>query len=228
MMENSEFKNIILKIITRFSLLSILITLITFCSAGTFSYWQAYLYIATIIITMLFNLLYFIKNDPQLLVRRTKIVEKEKAQLFIQLIFFLFFLSGFLISGIDKRFGWSHIPSFIVIAADIIIIFGNIVVFFVFKQNSYASRIIEVHNNQKFISTGLYSIVRHPMYVGVILMFVPIPVALGSYLGLIMMLTLPIGLILRIIHEEAFLKRELPGYKEYCLKTKYRLLPFIW
>lgn len=228
MTENSELKNTIIKIIARFSLLSLFIILITFLPAGTFNYWQAHLYIAIVLLTMLFNLLYLIKNDPQLLARRTKVVEKEKVQLVIQLIFFLFFLSGFIISGIDKRFGWSHVPYLLVIAADLIIILGNTIVFFVFKQNSYASRIIEVHNNQTVISTGLYSIVRHPMYIGVILMFVPIPIALGSYLGLLIMFTIPLGLILRIIHEETFLKRELPGYKEYCLKTKYRLLPFVW
>ena len=105
---------------------------------------------------------------------------------------------------------------------------GYLIIFYVFKQNSYASRIVEVENNQKIISTGLYSIVRHPMYLGVLVMWIPIPVALGSYWGLIPMATISIALVLRILNEETVLKRDLPGYKEYCQTTKYRLLPFIW
>jgi protein-S-isoprenylcysteine O-methyltransferase Ste14 len=101
-------------------------------------------------------------------------------------------------------------------------------IFIVFKQNSYASRIVEVEKNQKVISTGLYGIVRHPMYIGVLIMYIPTPVALGSYWGIIPMLTIPIALVLRILNEEKVLSKELPGYIEYCQKTKYRLLPFIW
>ena len=112
--------------------------------------------------------------------------------------------------------------------ADIVILLGYLIIFFVFKQNSYASRIVEVEENQKIISTGLYGIVRHPMYVGVMIMIIPTPVALGSYWGLIPMAAIPLAIIFRILNEEKVLCSELPGYKDYCQKTRYRLIPFIW
>ena len=146
----------------------------------------------------------------------------------IQVAFSLVFLSGFIISGLDRRFGWSDIPIQAIILADVIILLGYLIIFFVFKQNSYASRIVEVNEHQKVVSTGLYAIVRHPMYVGVLVMFIPTPIALGSYLGLVPMATIPLAIVMRIINEEKVLCRDLPGYKEYCHKTKYRLLPFIW
>ena len=116
----------------------------------------------------------------------------------------------------------------IVISADVIIMFGYMIMFLVFRQNSYASRTVEVDKDQKVISTGLYGIVRHPMYVSVLIMFVFTPVALGSYTGLIPMAAIPFALVFRILNEESVLKRELPGYKKYCEKTKYRLIPYIW
>jgi protein-S-isoprenylcysteine O-methyltransferase Ste14 len=157
-----------------------------------------------------------------------RIKEREKQQKIIQLIFSLFFFSGYVISGFDKRFGWSNIPTNIVIIADIFVLLGYIMVFFVFKQNSYASRIVEVEKNQRVISTGLYNYVRHPMYTGIIVMFIPTSIALGSYWGLISMVTIPVALILRLLNEEKVLCKELAGYKDYCQKTKYRLIPFIW
>jgi len=105
---------------------------------------------------------------------------------------------------------------------------GYLIIFVVFKQNSYASRIVEIDKNQKVISTGLYRIVRHPMYLGVLLMFIPTPVALGSYWGLIPMATIPLALVFRILNEEKVLCEGLSGYKEYCQETKYRLIPYVW
>lgn len=221
-------KKLIRKIIIRFSLLPIFLGLLTLVPAGTFNYWQVYVYFAFLVIPMIFVLFYFLKNDPQFLERRTKTREKEKTQRVIQITFSLFFVSAFIISGLDRRFGWSNISPYMILLANIVSLFGYLIVIIVFKQNSYASRVVEVENSQKVISTGIYSIIRHPMYLGVIIMWIPIPIALGSYWALIPIATIPFSLVLRILNEESVLIRELPGYKEYCQKTKYRLIPFIW
>ena len=223
-----EMKSLIKKIITRFSLVPIVLLLLILIPAGTLIYWQVYLYITIIVVPMIFVLFYFLKNDPLFLERRTKAKEKEREQIIIQIVFSFIFLSGFVIPGFDKRFGWSDVPIYIVIIADIVILLGYLLIFFVFKQNSYASRIVEVEKNQKVISTGLYGFVRHPMYIGVIIMYVPTPIALGSYWGLIPMTTIPIALVFRIINEEKVLSKDLPGYKDYCQKTRYRLIPYVW
>lgn len=227
-MTNAEMKNLIRKIIVRFSLVPIVLMLLILIPAGTLLYWQFYLYILVLVLPMSFVLFYFLKNDPKFLERRTRTQEKEKAQKINQIVFLLIFFAGFIISGLDKRFGWSEVPVWIVIITDFVIVGGYLIIFTVFKQNSYASRIVEVENDQKVISTGLYSIVRHPMYIGVLIMYMPTPLALGSYWGLIPMAAIPIALVIRIINEESVLKRELQGYDEYCQKTKFRLIPYIW
>jgi len=224
----NEMNILIKKIIFRFCFLPVFLGLLTLIPAGTFNYWQVYVYIAVLVIPMLFVLFYFLKTDPQFLERRTRAKEKEKQQVLIQVTFSLIFLTALIIPGLDRRFGWSDIPIQAIILADVIFLLGYLIIFFVFKQNSYASRIVEVNEHQKVVSTGLYSIVRHPMYVGVLVMFIPTPIALGSYLGLIPMAIMPLVIVLRILNEEKVLCRDLPGYKEYCKKTKYRLLPFIW
>ena len=223
-----EMKSLIKKIIIRFSLVPIVLGLFILVPAGTINYWQVYIYIAVLVVPMTFVLFYFLQNDPIFLERRTRAKEKEKVQIIIQIVFTFILLSGFVIPGFDKRFGWSDIPIYIVIVADIVILFGYLIIFFVFKQNSYASRVVEVEKSQKVISTGLYGFVRHPMYIGVIIMFIPTPVALGSYWGLIPMVTIPLAIVFRILNEEKVLCKDLPGYKEYCQKTRYRLIPFIW
>lgn len=223
-----EMKSLTKKILFRFSLFPFILGLLILLPAGTLDYWEFYTYIAILVIPMIFVLFYFLKTDPQFLERRTRVKETEKAQVLIQKLFIIFLLSGFVVSGLDRRFGWSNIPVFIVLITNFVMLLGYLIIFFVFKQNSYASRIVEVENNQKIISTGLYSIVRHPMYLGVLIMWIPIPIALGSYWGLIPMANISIALVLRILNEETVLKRDLTGYKEYCQTTKYRLIPFIW
>lgn len=223
-----DMKALIKKIIIRFSLLLIILGLLILVPAGTFNYWQFYVYIAVTVIPMTYVMFYFIKNDPRFLERRLKIKEKEKTQRMIQIVFTFFFLATYIISGFDRRYGWSNIPSTIVLLSNMVSLFGYLIVFFVFKQNSYASRVVEVEHSQKVITTGIYGIVRHPMYVGVIIMWIPIPIALGSYWGLIPVATIPFALILRILNEEKVLCKELSGYAEYCQQTKYRLIPFIW
>ena len=227
-MTQQELKLLIRKIVIRFSFLPIILGLLILLPAGTFNYWQVYIYFAVLVVPMIFVLLYFLQNDPKFLERRTKVKEKEKQQFFIVILFTLIFLAGFIIPGLDHRFIWSNVPTYITISADLIILLGYLIIFFVFKQNSYASRIIEVEEDQKVISTGLYSIVRHPMYIGVLIMYIPTPIALGSYWGLIPFAFLPVSLALRILNEEKVLSENLKGYKEYCQNTRYRLIPFIW
>ncbi len=227
-MTQLEMKSLIRKIIIRFSFLPIFLGLLILLPAGTFNYWQVYIYFAVLVVPMIFVLFYFLQNDPKFLERRTKAKEKEKQQFFISILITLISLAGFIIPGLDHRFNWSNVPTYITISADIIILLGYLIIFFVFKQNSYASRIIEVDEDQKVISTGLYAIVRHPMYIGVLIMYGPTSIALGSYWGVIPFALLPVFLILRILNEEKVLSENLKGYKEYCQQTRYRLIPFIW
>jgi protein-S-isoprenylcysteine O-methyltransferase Ste14 len=213
----------------RFSLLPLFLGLFILLPAGTFDFWQAYLYLSVLVVPMILVLLYFIKQDPKFLERRTRAKEKEKQQKLIVILTTLIFLVGFIIPGLDHRFDWSNIPTFLVIAADIVVLLGYLMIFQVFKQNSYASRIVEINENQKVITTGLYGIVRHPMYLGILIMYLPTPIALGSYWGLIPFIAfLPVALVFRILNEEKVLSNDLQGYNEYCQRTIYRLIPFIW
>lgn len=223
-----ERSALIRKMITRFSFVPLFIGLFTLLPAWTLNFWQVYAYFGVILVPMLFVLRYFLKNDPKFLERRSKMAEKVKEQKLIQWLNLPVFILAFIIPGLDRRFGWSDIQPEVVILADLVIFGGYMVVFQVFRQNSFASRIVEIDKEQKVITTGLYSVVRHPMYLGVLIMYLPTPLALGSYWGLIPMAMLPVALVLRIINEEKILKENLEGYKEYCLKTKYRLIPYIW
>lgn len=221
-------QKLVLKVIVRFSLLFIFLFLLILIPAGTLRYWQVYVYTAILLVPMIFVLLYFLKHDPGFLERRIKFREKEKEQRLIQLMFSLFFIAGFVVAGLDKRYEWSVVPLYVIVMADLLIFLSYLIIFFVFKQNSYASRIVDVETGQKLITTGLYSFVRHPMYLGVLIMYILTPVALGSFWGLIPMTAIPLSLGLRIHNEEKILRRELAGYMEYCQKVKYRLIPFVW
>jgi len=225
---NQERSALIRKMIIRFSLVPLFIGLCTLLPAGTFNYWQVYLYFSILCAPMIFVLFYFLKMDPKFLERRTKGTEKVKEQKLIQLINLPVFMAAFIIPGLDRRFGWSDVSLEVIIATDAVILGGYLIIFIVFRQNSYASRIVEIDQEHKVITTGLYSIVRHPMYFGVLIMYLPTPLALGSYWGLIPMALLPVSLVLRIANEEKVLNENLKGYNEYCLKTKYRLIPYIW
>jgi len=209
-------------------MLPLVLFLLVIVPAGTFNFWEAYVYFGILLIPMIYILFFFLRNDPVFLERRTRLKEKEKEQKIILVVFNLVFIAGFVIPGLDKRFGWSDVPTGIVLVTDLIIFLGYMLMFAVFRQNSHASRIVEVESGQKVITTGLYSIVRHPMYLGILIMYIPTPVALGSYWGLIPMSGIILGLILRIANEEKVLRQNLEGYIEYCQRTRYRLIPFLW
>jgi len=224
-MKASELKK---QVILRFIMAPIFMGLMLFLPAGTLDYWQAWIYCGVLLIPVSFVVFYFLKKDPELLERRMRIKEKEEKQKTIQILGIIIFFIGFIIPGLDYRYHWSTVPVYLVIAANTIVLSGYIFVFLVLRENSYASRIIEVEKGQQVITTGPYAIVRHPMYMGILVMYLFTPLALGSYWAIIFFLPLIPLLVSRLLNEEEMLLRELPGYEEYCQKTRYHLIPFIW
>ena len=215
----------ILKIIILYPLF---IGLFLFLPAGSFRFWEGWIYSFVLFIPLVTTLVYLVKNDPELLKRRMRVKEKETKQKLIVGISRIPFILGFIIPGLDFRFNWSEISPTIVITADIIVLLGYWLVFLVFRENSYTSRIVEVEKGQRVITTGPYAVVRHPMYTGIILMYLFTPIALGSWWALLIFGFTPVVLILRIFNEEELLKKDLTGYKEYCQKVRYRLMPYVW
>ncbi|MFH0962283.1 MAG: isoprenylcysteine carboxylmethyltransferase family protein [archaeon] len=215
-------------IISKFLAAIVSILAILFLPAGSLSYWNAWVYTGLVILPTLFVIAYFLKNDRKLLERRMRFKEKRASQ--GKFIFFstILALIGFAIPGFDYRYKWSPVPAEIAIAASVGVFLGYLLVFFVMRENSNLSRVVEVEKGQKVVATGPYSIVRHPMYSGVIAMFLLTPLALGSFLALIPFLVIPPVIILRLLDEEKLLLKTLPGYRQYCRKTKYRLVPGIW
>ena len=202
--------------------------LILFLPAGTFAFWEAWIYLAILLIPMSLVMFYFLKKAPELLARRMKLKEKEVEQKLIIKLSFIPFLLAFILPGIDKRLGWSDVPITIIVVAEMLVLIGYILFFLVLKENQFASRVIEVEKGQKVIQSGPYRLVRHPMYLGAILMYVASPLALGSYWAVIPAIFIIPIFIARILNEESVLAKELEGYSEYKLKTRYRLIPGIW
>lgn len=199
-----------------------------FLTAGTLAYWEAWVYLFILFTPMTGLSIYLLRHDPALLERRLQYKEKRKQQKGIIALSYPIFLLAFLIPGLDKRFGWTNTPIAAIIIAQVLVLTGYAVVIWVFRENSYASRIIEVQAGQKVIDTGPYAIIRHPMYLGVGMLYILSPLALGSWLAVIPALPLLIILILRIRDEEVALARDLPGYSNYMQKVRYRLIPGIW
>lgn len=219
------------KAISGFLMLLIIMGVLLFIPAWTVHYLQAWLYLLTFAVSTILITIYLLKNDPKLLERRINAgatAEKEKGQKAIQAIAGVFFCLIYIIAGFDYRYHWSRIPEFISLSANVFVLLGFFIVFLVFKENSYTSAIIEVDKDQKVISTGMYSVVRHPMYFGAILMLMFSSVALGSYWSLLCVAALIISIIVRLLDEEKFLLGNLLGYDEYCKRVKYHLIPFIW
>ena len=202
-----------------------------FLPAGTLDYWQAWAFLSVFGISALAITVYLMKKDPKLLERRVyagPTAEKETSQKIIQTLTAMSFIATLVAPALDHRFGWSTVLLSVVIAGDVLVALGFLIVFSVYKENTFASATIEVYADQKVISTGLYAVVRHPMYFGGLLIFVGIPLSLGSWWGLFgIALFMPMG-VWRIVDEENFLSKNLPGYSEYKSKVRHRLIPFIW
>ncbi len=229
-MQNQRIDNskLVKKILLFVPLGILIVGLMLFLPAGSLGYWQAWLFMGTLFLPFFVVVFYFLKHDPEFLVRRLKFKEKEAKEKSIIKIAQLLFLIAFLVPGIDYRLGWSHVPSWLVITADFVIFISYMFVFYVFKVNSYASRIVEVEKGQKLITAGPYSVIRHPMYAGIIPLYLCVPLALGSYFALIPIVPILIVIVLRIFDEEKVLLRDLKGYKEYTKRVKYRLIPYVW
>lgn len=227
---NNIQSNLLMKIIFRVLLIFVFLGLLFFLTAGSFEYTEAWIYIIVLLIPAILVITYFYKKDPDFIGSRIlKRREKEKVHKSIQNTFSIVVLIGLLIPGFDFRFGWSNVPVSLVIISDAFVILGYLLIARVMEENRYASAIIQITEEQKVIETGPYKIVRHPMYTGGLIFILFTPLALGSYWALIpfSISTAP-ALILRIINEEKLMITNLPGYSEYCRKTKYRLIPFVW
>lgn len=211
--------------------LIIILATFLFLPAWTLDYREAWIFLAVFFFMVLIITLYLIKRDPKLLERRIKAgpgAEKERSQKIIQSLAGIAFIMIFILSAIDHRFKWSMVPVYLIVAGDFLVALGLLIVFLVFKENSYASATIEVGVEQTLISTGPYSFVRHPMYFGAFVMLMGVPLALGSWWGLLTVIPIMVAIVWRLLDEEIFLEKNLPGYITYRNKVKYRLLPFIW
>lgn len=229
MKNNPSSRNELVKTVLARLLGSIIVLMaMFFLPAGTFAYWEAWVYLAILFVPMSFVFIYLLKNDPELLARRMKFKEREAEQKLIIKLSYIPFLLAFILPGFDKRFGWSMVPPGVVVLAGLLVLLGYGLVFLVFRENRYASRVVEVEPEQTVIQSGPYSLVRHPMYTGMLLLYVFSPLALGSYWAMIPAALIFPVIIARIISEESILTKELTGYPEYMLRVRYRLVPGVW
>lgn len=206
----------------------LMFALLFFLPAGTWRYWQAWMYIGVLITPMFFVIAYFMRKDPDLLERRMRMRERRTEQRKIINLSVLFFVLAYILPGFDIRFGWSKMPAWVSIVAAVVMFLSYLIVFRTMQVNSFLSRVIEVAENQKVIDTDVYGIVRHPMYVGMTVLYVVSPIVLGSWWAVIPALVIIPVIVFRILDEEKALEKELPGYVEYKQKVKYRLIPFVW
>jgi protein-S-isoprenylcysteine O-methyltransferase Ste14 len=199
-----------------------------FVTAGTFDYWQAWLYMAVLFTPLLLALIYFYRRDPAFLERRIRSREPRARQRTAIGASALILILAYVLPGLDQRFGWSHVPVSVVLAADLVSLLSYLGLLLVLRENRYAARTVQVQAGQHVISTGPYRIVRHPMYLAATVMYLAGPVALGSYWAVLPGLLLPLVLAMRLLDEEHLLAEELPGYRDYQARTKFRLIPGIW
>ena len=216
------------KAITRYILGIVIVGVLLFMPANTFEYWNAWLFMGILFIPMFIAGIILMIKNPMLLKSRLEVKEKEKEQKQVILYSGLMFFFGFVIAGLNYRFSWVILPKIVVIIASILFIISYILYAEVLRENTYLSRTIEVQKNQKVVDKGLYGIVRHPMYSITLLLFLTMPLILGSIISFVIFLIYPFIISKRINNEEKVLEKELKGYIDYKKKVKYRLIPFIW
>ena len=206
----------------------IIVGLLLFLPAHTFNYWNAWLLLGLLFIPMFIAGIILMIKNPMLLESRLDVKENEKEQKQVIIYSGLMFIIGFIIAGLNYRYKWINLPNIIVIISSIIFVISYILYAEVLRENTYLARTIKVQENQTVVDTGLYGIVRHPMYSITLVLFLSMPLILGSIISFIIFLIYPLIIHKRIINEEKVLEKELKGYKEYKKKVKYRLIPFIW
>ena len=220
--------NLFFQAIIKFLFGVVIIGLLLFIPAGTINYWNAWLFMGLLFIPMfIVGIIMMIKN-PDLLRKRLNAKESENEQKKVVAISGLMFVVGFICAGLNYRYKWINIPNIVIIISSIVFVIAYILYGEVLRENAYLSRTIEVQENQKVIDTGLYGIVRHPMYTTTIILFLSMPLMLGSMISFIIFLIYPIIIAKRIKNEEKVLEKNLKGYKEYKNKVKYKMIPFIW
>ena len=221
-------KKLFIQAITKFVFGFVIIALLLFIPAGTLNYWNAWLFIGILFVPMFIVGIILTIKSPDLLRKRLNSKEKESEQEVLLLVGGVMFVCGFVVAGLNYRIEWIILPKWIVFMGTIIFLLAYVLYAEVLQENMYLSRIIEIQENQKVIDTGLYKVVRHPMYSSTILLFLSIPLVLGSLFSFLIFMVYPLIIVKRIKNEERVLEQGLKGYLEYKNKVKYRLIPFIW
>ncbi|MDO4459691.1 MAG: isoprenylcysteine carboxylmethyltransferase family protein [Clostridia bacterium] len=206
----------------------VLLMVLIFAVAGNWAFMAGWLFMVAFCVPTLIITAYFLKKDPKLIERRVMPTETRPVQMIGQSIAGMLFFALIALSALDHRFGFSTVPMAVSALADILIMLGFYIVFRVFEVNSFASRAIETMKEQKVITEGPYSVIRHPMYAGAAMIILSIPIALGSWVTELIVLPLIAVIVFRILDEEKMLRAELPGYEAYCKKTKFRFIPHVW
>lgn len=219
---------LLMEAITKFLCGLLMVCLLVFLPAGTLHYTNGWLLIGLLFAPMLIAGLVMYAKSPEFLAKRLDAKEKQATQKGVLALSGLMFVAGFVVAGLDFRYGWSCVPTWVVITASVLFLIAYALYAEVMRENAYLSRTIKVEQGQTVVDTGLYGIVRHPMYAVTVLLFLMIPLVLGSWYALVVFLFYPAIIIVRLKDEEELLARELPGYVAYQQKVKYRIIPFIW
>ena len=219
---------LLIEALTKFACGLLMVALLIFLPAGTLCYTHGWLFEGLLFVPMLIAGLVMLKKSPEFLKKRLDAKEKQGTQKGVVAFSGLMFIVGFVGAGLDFRFGWSHMPAWVTIIASVLFLVAYALYAEVMRENAYLSRTVKVEEGQTVVDTGLYGIVRHPMYAVTILLFLMIPIVLGSWYALIAFAVYPILIVVRLKAEEELLTKELPGYAEYKQKVKYRIIPFIW
>ena len=214
--------------ITKYVLGVLMVGALIFIPAGSFSYWNGWLFMGLLFIPMFIAGIIMMFKNPMLLKSRLDAKEKESVQKGVVVTSGLMFLIGFVIAGLNYRYNWIHLPNIVIIISSIVFILSYIMYAEVLRENTFLSRTIEVQDNQKVVDTGLYGVVRHPMYLATVFLFLSMPLILDSIISFVIFLIYPIIISKRIKNEEEVLEKDLKGYKEYKKKVKYKMIPFIW
>lgn len=216
------------RLVVRFLIAFVVVGGLLFVPAGSLKFWQGWVYLAIWFVPSLFAFPYFYKHDPELVERRLQRKEKIREQKLIMKMVYVVYVIAFLLPGFDHRFGWSHLPFGITVFSQVLVFGGYLTTLWVMKVNSFAASTIQVEPGQQVICSGPYRVVRHPMYAGICAMWLFTSLALGSYFTMPAFVLLIPLIVLRLLNEEKVLRQELPGYSEYCLRTRFRLVPLLW